>query len=69
MIKAGDKVWIENTDLVNTPEQIRNLQTVEEVFEVPLTDENGENPYIGYSFFLVGLPYFYNEKDIKKEIE
>ncbi len=59
--KAGDKVWIENPELVDDVKQIRETQEVESVDVIRCN----EGPI--QSINLVGLPYIYLGKDLKHE--
>jgi len=60
--KAGDKVWIENTDYVDNADMIRNVQVVEKVFDVPCHDEPDSQ-----CINIVGSKFIYSNKDLKHE--
>ena len=59
--KTGDKVWIENPELVDDVKQIRETQEVESIDTI----RTNEGPL--QSIILVGLPYMYLAKDLKHE--
>lgn len=65
--EPGDKVWIDNIhSLDGHPEWIREKQEIESIWDVPLTDDNGNNPYTGYAINIVGIPYLFDENDLRK---
>lgn len=61
-LKAGDQVWIEKVEYNIDPKYIREPQTIESVFKIPVDyDPRG---YI-LQIDIVGLPFMYLEKDVK----
>ena len=61
--KAGDKVWIERTEFVESVDLIRNVQTVDYVVDVPTDGLNSQVIY------LVGSRFMYGNNDLKLEMK
>jgi len=60
--KAGDRVWIENTDIVENVDMIRNVQMVESVEDVECDDEPNAQ-----AIYIVGSMFLYTNKDLKHD--
>lgn len=61
-LKAGDQVWIEKVEYSIDPKHIREPQTIESVFKIPVDDD--PRGYI-LQIDIVGLPFMYLEEDVK----
>jgi hypothetical protein len=62
--QAGDKVWIDRTEFVENAQMIREVQTIESVMPIPLTDQFG-NAMVGYAIYLVGSGFVYTEEELR----
>jgi len=57
--KTGDKVWIQRTEFVENVDLIKNVQTVQYVIDVPITDENMLGS-TSQAIYIVGSDFIYS---------
>ena len=64
--KTGDKIWIQRTEFVENVDLIKNVQTVQYVIDVPITDENMLGS-TSQAIYIVGSAFIYSNEDLIHE--
>jgi hypothetical protein len=62
--KEGDMVWINKIHNMDDPSWIREPQTVESIWEVPVGEDG--NYYMEQAIHLRNIPYIFSREDLLK---